>query len=337
MPRGPRIDAPLLLHHIRGRGVERRRIFLNDGDREDFLFRLNRKCEEHEAVVYAWCLMSNHYHLAIRSLKEPLSKTMSGLLTGYAMRFNKFHRREGHLFQNRYKSTIVEEERYFHGLIRYIHLNPLRARIVKSLEELREYPWTGHSVLMGTRKLDCQEVDEMLGCYGRRVGAARKELVRFMSSTEAKKDDKTFQGGGLVRSIGGLENLSEHRKGPKWSYDERILGEGKFVESVVANAVAQSSFESLSREKKRELFVEIAKSLCEQYDVRLEEVSGGSRRRKVSEVRGLLAYASNRRLGLSAAEIGRALNVSGQAILKAIEKAEETWESLDWITENLSI
>ena len=279
--------------------------------------------------------MSNHFHLAIRSGRKPLSKTMSGLLTGYAMRFNKVHRRDGHLFQNRYKATIVEEDRYFHSLIRYIHLNPVRARMVKSIEQLKEYPWTGHSVLMGTMRFECQDVDAVLGHYGKRVGMARKELVRFMSQAAAKKDEKTFKGGGLVRSIGGIENLSEHRKGPKWLYDERVLGEGKFVESVVGKAADQLPWEGLSKEKRWELFEEIAKGLCEQYDVKLREVSGGSRRRRVSEVRSLLAYASNRQLGLSAAEIGRALNVSGQAILKAIEKAEETWESLDWVTEGL--
>jgi REP-associated tyrosine transposase len=99
MPRGPRIDAPGLLHHVRARGVDRRRIFLSDGDLEDFLNRLNRVCEEHGAKVHGWCLMSNHFHLAIRTGNRPLAKTMTSVLTGYAMSFNKVHNRVGICFK----------------------------------------------------------------------------------------------------------------------------------------------------------------------------------------------------------------------------------------------
>ena len=335
MPRGPRIDAPGLLHHVRARGVEKRKIFLSDDNREDFLNRLNRVCEEHEAILYAWCLMSNHFHLAIRTGKKPLAKTMTSILTGYAMRFNLVHRRSGHLFQNRYKSTVVDDEKYFLGLVRYIHRNPLRARVVNTLEALQNYPWTGHAVLMGNKKIEIQDVDAVLGYFGKQAGKARRELALFMGMPEAKKEEKLFKGGGLIRSIGGRENIEEHRRSEKWAYDERILGDGKFVESVLKGEEKQTGFQFQPKDKKWEMFEEVAKKLCEQYEVQPAELTGGSRRRAVSEVRSLLAYFGHRELGLSAAEIGRAFDVSSQAVLKGIKKAEETWESLDWLKEKL--
>jgi REP-associated tyrosine transposase len=179
----------------------------------------------------------------------------------------------------------VEEEKYFLALVRYIHRNPLRARVVKSVEELRTYPWTGHSVLMGTNKQEFQDVDTVLAYFGKRVGSARKELVAFMTSGEAKKEERFFKGGGLIRSIGGPENLKEHRNGTKWAYDERILGEGAFVESVLKNVATQSKYPALLKEQKGELFQKLLESLCEQYEIKPAELVGGSKRRKVSEVR----------------------------------------------------
>ena len=140
MPRTARLDASGILHHVRARGIERRKIFLNDFDREDFIRRLEAACADGAATIYAWCLMPNHFHLAIRTGSQPLARTMRRMLTGYATSFNRRNNRAGHLFQNRYKSTVVDDERYFLGLVRYIHLNPIRARIVEELDGLKLYP-----------------------------------------------------------------------------------------------------------------------------------------------------------------------------------------------------
>ena len=92
------------------------------------------------------------FHLLLRTVLTPLSKVMRRLMTGYAVTFNQRHRRAGHLFQNRYKSVVCEEDPYLLELIRYIHLNPLRAKLVEDLKALDKYPWTGHSVLLGNNK-----------------------------------------------------------------------------------------------------------------------------------------------------------------------------------------
>src|SRR5574341_2363769 len=145
MPRGPRLDAPDTLHHVMVRGIEGRSIFRDDRDRADFVRRLARLAQDRDLTVYAWALLPNHAHLLLRTGRIPLARVMRSLLTGYAGTFNRRHKRKGHLFQNRYKSIVVEEDAYLLELTRYIHLNPLRAGIVPSVKVLDRYPWTGHS------------------------------------------------------------------------------------------------------------------------------------------------------------------------------------------------
>jgi len=152
MPRQPRLDAPGVLQHVMARGIERRKIFWDDKDRSSFLERFAVILEETQTQCYAWALIPNHFHLLLRTGATPLSTVMRRLMTGYAVTFNIRHRRSGHLFQNRYKSVICEEDPYLLELIRYIHLNPLRAKIVEDLKTLDKYPWTGHSAILGRRK-----------------------------------------------------------------------------------------------------------------------------------------------------------------------------------------
>jgi putative transposase len=126
------------------RGINKEDIFIDDTDRSDFLRRLGGSVTEDKSVVYAWALMRNHVHLLIRSGVKGIGSIMRRLLTGYAVSFNKRHQRTGHLFENRYKSILCEEEPYLLELVRYIHLNPLRAGITKDLKSLGSYPWSGH-------------------------------------------------------------------------------------------------------------------------------------------------------------------------------------------------
>ena len=132
MPRKARIDAPGALHHIIVRGIERRRIFSDDQDRDNFVERLGDIVTETKTFCFAWALIPNHAHILLRTGQTPLATVMRRLLTGYAVSYNRRHRRHGHLFQNRYKSILCQEDTYLLELVRYIHLNPLRAKIVKS-------------------------------------------------------------------------------------------------------------------------------------------------------------------------------------------------------------
>ena len=138
MPRKARLDIPGLLQHVIVRGIERRKIFLDDDDRSLFLNRFSSLLEETETECFAWALIPNHFHLLIKCNKIKLSSFMRRLLTGYAINFNHRHNRAGYLFQNRYKSIVCDIDSYLYELVRYIHLNPIRARIVPDISSLRD-------------------------------------------------------------------------------------------------------------------------------------------------------------------------------------------------------
>jgi REP element-mobilizing transposase RayT len=165
MPRLARLDAAGILHHVMGRGIERKKIFTNDTDRNDFIDRLASLAEEGAMDVYAWVLMPNHFHLLCKTHKRALSSSMRKILTGYVVKFNRRHRRYGHLFQNRYKSIVCQEDRYLKELVRYIHLNLLRAGLVKDIIELSQGPWSGHSALMDKVKREWQNSEYVLSFF----------------------------------------------------------------------------------------------------------------------------------------------------------------------------
>lgn len=132
----------------------------------------------------------------------PLALFMRRLPTGYAVSFNRRNKRSGHLFQNRYKSIVCEEEPYLLELVRYIHLNPLRARMVASLEELAHYPWSGHAVLLGNRQLVGQDTDVIFERFGKRVTMARQKYRQFVLDRIKTGQQDDLVGGGLKRSQG---------------------------------------------------------------------------------------------------------------------------------------
>ena len=153
MPRISRLDILGILHHVIVRGIERTSIFIDDHDRFLFTSRFATLLSETGTECLAWSLMDNHIHLLLRPRQSRLATFMRRLLTGHAITFNLRHKRSGHLFQNRYKSIACEEETYLLELVRYIHLNPLRACIVKTVEELDYFPWSGHAVILGNKEL----------------------------------------------------------------------------------------------------------------------------------------------------------------------------------------
>jgi len=126
MPRQPRLDAPGTLHHVIGRGIDGVTIFRNKKDREDFVERLADLCRANALSVYAWAFMENHVHILARTGNQPLSTSMRKLLTGYVVNYNRRHTRYGHLFQNRYKSILCEDDPYLLELTRSIHLHPVK-------------------------------------------------------------------------------------------------------------------------------------------------------------------------------------------------------------------
>lgn len=200
MPRAPRLDIPGILQHVIVRGIERRTIFLDDEDKTRFVVRLFSIMGENGTHCFAWAVLSNHFHLLQKTSSMPLSALMRRLLTGYAVVFNRKYNRAGHLFQNRYKSIVCEEEQYLLELVRYIHLNPLRAGLVADLGDLDSYPWSGHSVLMGRQMLGGQDTEQILGRFGKVLADARRNYRQFVADGVHMGRRDELVGGGLRRS-----------------------------------------------------------------------------------------------------------------------------------------
>jgi len=343
MPRQPRLDAPGLLQHVMARGIERRKLFRNDKDRKAFLDRLADILEETQTQCYAWALIPNHFHLLLRTGPTPLSKVMRRLMTGYAVTFNKRHKRSGHLFQNRYKSIVCDEDPYLLELIRYIHLNPLRARLVRNLKELDKYPWSGHSAILGHRKnpllpkqldepnrvnradkpnkpekpLSEKTIEDLLLHFGHTKKVARRKYREFVENgiDQGKRPD--LQGGGLLRSAGGNNSaLLGRKREEREKGDARILGSGDFVNTILRDA--EQEFENAS--KKKISLEELISIVAKATGVSVEELLSPSRKRRVARARAIVTYAASRNLGYRGTEIAKALSLSPPTVSQNIDK-----------------
>ena len=228
------MDAPGVLHHVMGRGIEGKNIFYSDIDRNDFLGRLGSLALDDAMEIYAWALMPNHFHLLCKTKNLPLAGIMRRLLTGYVVNFNKRHKRYGYLFQNRYKSIVCQEAIYLKELVRYIHLNLLRAGRVKDIKELNRNPWSGHSALTGKIKQEWQNTAYVLSFFNSSDNP-RKNYLKYVKEGIGQGRRPELVGGGLIRSMGGWSAvIAMRRSGAKEIADQRILGDGDFVKLVIS-------------------------------------------------------------------------------------------------------
>jgi REP element-mobilizing transposase RayT len=331
MPRAPRLDFPGALHQVIARGIERRPIFRSDSDREDFLDRLAHILPDAGMEIYAWALIPNHLHLLLRTAHTPLSTVMRCLLGGYAVAFNRRHRRSGHLFQNRFKSILVEEETYFLELVRYIHLNPLRARLVPDLPALERYPWTGHSAVLGQRHLPWQSTDAVLEHFARTAVAARHAYWRFVAEGLQQGKRPDLDGGGLRRSAGGWEFVPRIGRGREgWAFDERILGSDAFVRSVLER-INRAELPPGSAERDPEaLLSKLQSSVAARCGLSPHVLASNTLRRDAVRARSLLSHLAVDHCGLSLTAVARSLHVSKQSILRGIPVGRAILEEQDW-------
>jgi len=323
MPRKTRIDAPGALHHIIIRGIERKAIFKDDQDYHNFLTRLGKILTANSTSCFAWALMKNHVHLLLKTGLSPLSTVMRRLLTGYAQQFNRRHRRHGHLFQNRYKSFLCEEDPYLLELVRYIHLNPLRAGVVSDIKELSEYKRSGHAVIMGKVKQAWQDTDYVLAYFNKKDNLARKGYAAYVSEGISKGRRPDLVGGGLVRSNGGWLALKELREtNTRVISDERILGSSEFAESVLkkANEAYERKTELLAKGIKLDQVIEI---VAEHFDLDMDQIKRKGRKRSVAIARSVVCALAVDRLMMSGTDISRSLNITPSAVSKLISRGRE--------------
>jgi hypothetical protein len=235
---------------------------------------------------------------------------MRRILTGYVVRFNRSHQRQRHLFQNRYKSIVCEEDPYLLELTRYIHLNPLRARIVRTIKELERYPWSGHSAIVGTVKREWQDTGEILRYFGKGQKVALKRYVAFIEEGFSQGKRPDLVGGGLLRSVGGWsEVVSMRRLGMGMASDERILGSGRFVERVIAETEAKERETLRLRRKVPELSA-LLREVGEREGLDEEELRKVRRTREVVRVIKVFCQLAVRKYGHTGASVARFLGVT---------------------------
>jgi len=315
MPRTARLDIPGLMQHVIVRGIDRKEIFRDDGDRARFCQRLGELLEETETDCLAWALIPNHFHLLLRPRRVRLGTFMGRLLTGYAVTFNLRHSRSGRLFQNRYKSIVCEEEPYLLELVRYIHLNPLRARQVRGMDDLARYPWSGHAVLLGNRSLPGQAVEEVLERFGKRVGEARKAYTAFVAAGIGRGRRDELVGGGLRRSLAFLGRTKEPE-----SYDERILGSGRFVEALWREE------ELRDRLGPQLNLPELVERVSEAMGVPVEAVLRRGRSAAATTARQVVCHVATRVLDARGTEVGELLGMGQPGVSRCARLGRARWD-----------
>lgn len=322
MPRKARINAPGAMHHIIVRGIERRRIFSDDQDRDNFVERLGDIVTDTETFCFAWALIPNHAHILLRTGQTPLSTVMRRLLTGYAVSYNRRHRRHGHLFQNRYKSILCQEDTYLLELVRYIHLNPLRAKIVKSLKESDKFPYSGHSALMGEVNRAFQDTNYVLRLFGKNVSASRQAYRVYVEKGIVQGRRPELVGGGLIRSAGGWSAAKAvHRAQDHMKSDERILGDSEFTQFVLDEARErleeryQLQAEGVDLDK-------VTARVSSALGIDPEQVWARGKHPITVKARSLLCYWAVRKLGFSATALSQKLGVSQPSVSISVKRGE---------------
>jgi hypothetical protein len=252
---------------------------------------------------------------------------MQRLLTGYVVNYNRRHRRFGHLFQNRYKSILCQEDPYLLELVRYIHLNPLRAKLVSGYQALGRHPYCGHGVILGRRENDWQDVDTILSLFGDKEGSARGKYNKFVRAgiEQGRRSDLT--GGGLLRSQGGwaalkaLRRSGEHQKG-----DERILGDGDFVDEVLSQA--EEHLEERYRLQAEGYDLDkVIERVGELVEMSPEEIMERGKERRKVEARSILCYWATDSLGISQGELAKRLKLTQPAVSQAVRRGKDLVQS----------
>jgi len=334
MPRKSRIDAPGALHHVIGRGINRQDIFTDTEDYHAFMERLGDLLVDTKTSCYAWALIPNHFHLLLRTGNVPISVLMKKLLTGYAVNFNRRHNRYGHLFQNRYKSILCQEDSYLLELVRYIHLNPLRAKLVSEYGSLAAYPYCGHGVVMGRRKIVWQDADYILGLFGDKEADSRRSYSQFVRKgiEHGKRPDLT--GGGLLRSHGGwagIRALTESRDYQKG--DERILGDGAFVKEVLGKA--EEKFRDKYRLKAEGYNLDkLIDRVSELTQLTRKQILDTARDTKRTAARSILCFWATDKLGITQTELARLLRLTQSAVSHAAQRGRVLVEDNSYSIEN---
>ncbi len=265
MARKPRLHVPGGLYHVMLRGNGGQDIFFDDEDRYHLYLLIQHGVERYGHRVHGFCCMTNHIHLAIQIADDPLSRIMQNLSFRYTRWINKKQARMGHLFQGRYKAILVDAGNYLLELVRYIHLNPVRAGMV---EDPQDYAWSGHRAYLGREVLPWLQTDWVLGQFAKRLRTCRQRYEAFVQAGKEEGYRQEFHRGGE---------------------DGRVLADDRFLEQILGKRVQSAPEISLT---------EIVAYVSAEYGVSEEQLRGTSRNRLVCQARAVVGWLS-RRLGAS--------------------------------------
>jgi REP element-mobilizing transposase RayT len=280
------------------RGIEGRRIFSVDGDRSDFLERLDALIPELDFRCFAWVLMPNHVHLAVRSGSVRLSRLMARLNTGYARSFNLRYERQGFLFQNRFRSRLVASEADLLAVIAYICRNPLEAGITSSISELSRWPWCGLSALAGVRPArPFEAVRETLAMLGDSRKMACRNLLQLVAAPSE-------------------EVLASHTPEGSAAY-ARAPGPSERNLDGVSGA---SSGTGVSGETTPGRLQDLIRSVCSDLGIQPSDLDRRQRTQSISRARAVIAYRAVVEYRIPGRSIAEALGVSPSAISHALER-----------------
>jgi putative transposase len=259
MARKPRVHYPGALYHVTLRGNAGQTIFFDDRDRARFYLLLQEGTERFRHRIHAFCLMSNHVHLAIQVADLPLSRIIQNLSFRYTKWVNWRQSRSGHLFQGRYKAVLVDADPYLLELARYIHLNPVRAGLVKEPEE---HPWSGHRCYLGLEVIPWLTTDWVLSQFSEKESSARRAYGRFIQDGKKEGYRKEYHVGSGT--------------------DSRMLGDDQFIGRVLEKGERRSRHRvSLDR---------IIREVCKSFSLEERELLTSGRDHRLSRVRGMAAW-----------------------------------------------
>jgi REP element-mobilizing transposase RayT len=320
MPRQARIDAPGALHHIIARSVDGCLLYKDNSDRDNFVKRLADLVIETNTRCLAWALIPNHFHLLLQTGDTPMATFMRRLLTGYAVSFNRRHSRSGHVFQNRYKSILCQEEPYLLELIRYIHLNPLRAGLVTDSKALSEFAYCGHGVLIGTHDNKWQDTAYVLRLFADRRLIARRRYQQYINQgvNQGRRDE--LMGGGLIRSHGGWTQVKALRlSDQQLKSDERILGDSDFVEQTLKRA--DEHYDKKYQIIRKGFDIDkVAARVSQIFGIDTGEICTPGKQRVRVQARSVLCYWAVHYLGYSMTALAEHLNSSQPAISLNVQR-----------------
>ncbi len=272
MARPLRIEYPGAFYHVTSRGNEQKNVFKSQKDREKFLAYLESAVTRYRAVIHAYCLMSNHYHLLLETPDANLSQIMRHINGAYTTYFNIKHKRAGHLFQGRYKAILVEADAYAAELSRYIHLNPVRAGMISGPEE---YQWSSYRCYIGLNKApEWLKEDFILGYFGGNAPEARDSYRKFAESLLDSDYDSPLKEATASTILGCQKFIDE--------VSERNLGRTQDARNVpaVKELAFHPSFEEIRRRIKEEpvdekLMRNISIYCCQKFSgAKLKEIGG---------------------------------------------------------------